>query len=317
MLSDHAALVAQVFALGTPLGDMVFAARGQQGRIWRLDTDRGSFAIKELIVCQSEPDAALDVAFQEAVTAAGTVMLPRPVRTVEGEVLLQVESHQVRVYEWVDLLPEDSGQDPVLIGSTVAAIHRIQHPPVRPLSSWYTDPVGADRWTELLHLARAAEAPFTEPFAEEVPFLIELEGYISVPTTLQMCHRDLWSDNLPPTSTGGVCVIDWENCGLEDPAQELPMVLFSFGSGDGIRTAELYAAYRAAGGPGRLTRREDFTMVIAQFGHFWEQSVAAYVAPGASEEIRNHSLGRIDEGLSTPLRVEHMDQVLDWVAGVR
>ena len=92
------------------------------------------------------------------------------------------------------------------------------------------------------------------------------------------------------------------------------MVLFSFGSGDARRTADLYGAYRAAGGPGRLTRRADLTMVIAQFGHFWEQAVSAYLSPTATEELKRHSLGRIGEALNTPLRVEHIDELLDWVA---
>jgi Ser/Thr protein kinase RdoA (MazF antagonist) len=296
---------------------MVLAARGEQGRIWRLDTDRGSFAVKEQLVRQQPADAALDTAYQEAIAAAGTVSLPRPVRTGAGDVLLDCGPHRVRVHEWVDLLPEDTMFDPRVIGSTVAAIHRVPHTPVRPLSGWYTDPVGNDRWTELLDRARAVGAPFTAAFAEEIPYLVELEGLITMPTTLQMCHRDLWSDNLPPMASGGVCVIDWENCGLEDPAQELPMLLFSFGSGDADRTRDLYGAYLAAGGPGRLSRRGDFTMVIAQFGHFWQQSVTTYLDPDTADDVKAHSLGRIHESLSTPLRVDHIDQVLDWVAGVR
>jgi hypothetical protein len=317
VLSDHAAQVAEVFALGNLAADMVFAARGEQGRIWRLDTDRGSFAVKEQLVRQERADAALDIAYQEAIAAARTVTLPRPVRTRTGEVLLELGAHQVRVHEWADLLPEDSSLDPALIGQTVAAIHRVQHSPVRPVRGWYTDAVGPDRWADLLGRARACDAPFTEAFADEIPYLIELEGLLTMPTALQMCHRDLWADNLPPMVAGGVCVIDWENCGLEDPAQELPMVLFSFASGDAGRTCDLYGSYLAAGGPGRLYRRGDFTMVIAQFGHFWEQAVDAYVAPGASADVRAHSIGRIEDSLSTPLRVEHIDQVLDWIAGVR
>jgi len=314
LLADHTRHIARVFALGEPAGEMVLAARGEQGRIWRLESDRGSFAVKELLLRQHPADAQLDALFQETVAAAATVMLPRPVRTPGGAVLHEVGGHQVRAYEWVDLLPEDSTLDPALVGSTVAAIHQIQHEPTRPLSGWYTDPVGRDRWSELLDRAREADAPFAESFAAEIRYLIELEGLITVPTTLQMCHRDLWADNVLPAAAGGVCVVDWENAGLEDPAQELPMVLFSFGSGDARRTAELYGAYRAAGGPGRLTRRGDLTMVIAQFGHFWEQAVSAYVSPTATDEVRSHSLGRIDEALSTPLRVEHIDELLDWVA---
>ncbi len=284
--------------------------------VWRLDTDSGSFAVKELIVRQSEAEARQDVSYQEAVLAGGDVRLPSPIRTASGAVLSEHGPHQVRVYEWLDLLRIDRTQDPALIGRTYAAVHQVRHGTARPLIGWYTDPVGSDRWAELLELSEEADAPFATTFAAEIPFLIQLERLLSVPTELQMCHRDLWSDNLPPAASGGVCVIDWENCGLAAQAQELPMALLDFCYDDHGRTTTLYAAYLDAGGPARLLRRGDFTMVIAQFGHFWQKDVEAYLAPDASEATKAHSLGRIAEALASPLRLEHIDAVLDWTTAV-
>ena len=48
-------------------------ARGEEGRVWRLDTDMGAFAIKELIIRQTPADAVADVAYQETVLATGAV----------------------------------------------------------------------------------------------------------------------------------------------------------------------------------------------------------------------------------------------------
>ena len=95
--------------------------------------------------------------------------------------------------------------------------------------------------------------------------LLRLETLLEPPTNLQSCHRDLWADNMLPTPTGGLCVIDWENCGLADPAQELPMAMIDFGLGDQRRIAELYLAYLDAGGPGsdqrlRLVHHGDRTV---------------------------------------------------------
>jgi len=314
VLADHGADIAAAYGLGTALSPPVLSARGEQGRVWRLDTDSGSYAVKELVFRQSEAQAAEDVAYQDAVLADGCVQLPSPVRTRRGRVLTEHGSHQVRVYEWLDLLPQDNTQDPALVGRTYAAIHRLQHVTARPLIGWYTDPVGADRWTELLELSQAAEAPFAQQLAAEIPFLLQLERLLTVPTHLQMCHRDLWSDNMLPSATGGICVIDWENCGLAAPAQELPMALMDFCYVDQARTATFYAAYLDAGGPARLVRREDFTMVIAQFGHFWEKDVHTYLAPDATDRTRAHSLARIDEAVGSPLRLEHIDAVLDWTS---
>jgi aminoglycoside phosphotransferase (APT) family kinase protein len=232
-------------------------------------------------------------------------------------VLSDVGGHQVRVYEWVEVLPIDRTLEPALVGSTLAAVHRVRHSPARPLDGWYTDAVGAPRWAELIDAAADADAPFAEDFRQEVEFLVELEGLMEAPGTLQNCHRDLWADNLLPTTGGDLCVLDWENCGLEDPAQEIPMVLFEFAGGDAQRTAAVYGAYVDAGGPARLDGRGAFTMVIAQFGHFLAKSVAGYLTSDSPAEDRAHSLERIAESLATPLRVGDIDAMLDWVAPIR
>jgi aminoglycoside phosphotransferase (APT) family kinase protein len=195
-------------------------------------------------------------------------------------------------------------------------VHRVEHVSSVPLIGWYTDPVGADRWAALLEASYDVGAPFADSLAAEVPHLVELEGLLAKPTALRTCHRDLWSENLAPLDDGGVCVIDWENSGLADPAQELPMALIDFCWEDPRRTVAFYAAYCAAEGPARLTRKSDFTMAIAQFGHFWEMAVEAYLAPDASAEEKSHSLGRIDPLVAAPLRLEHLEAVLDQVASV-
>jgi Ser/Thr protein kinase RdoA (MazF antagonist) len=295
---------------------MIMVARGEQGRVWRLDTDVGVFAVKQLVVRQMRADAVADVAYQEAVLATGRVCMPRPIRAADGQVLLEVAEHQVRVYEWADVLSMDPNLDPSVIGETLAAIHQVHYAPARPLIGWYTEPVGASRWTELLQDSKSAGAPFAGALDAEISELLRLEALIEQPTNLQNCHRDLWADNILPTPTGEVCVIDWENCGLADPAQELPMAMIDFASGDHRRSMELYASYVAAGGPARVSGYGSFTMVIAQFGHFWEAAITAYLATDALED-KAHNLDRIAELLNPPLRVVQLEEMLDAVASIR
>ncbi|MFP5283465.1 MAG: phosphotransferase enzyme family protein [Actinomycetes bacterium] len=251
-LSHQAEAISRAYGRGAVVEPMALVARGEQGRVWRLATADGTYAVKELLIRQTPADAAADVAYQEAVLATGSVPLPTPVRGFGGQVLLDVAGRQVRLYEWVDLLPTDTRLDPAMVGATLAAIHRVHYAPARPLHPWYTEPVGPARWAELLGRAQAAAAPFVDALAEEIPVLLRLEGLMEPPTDLQNCHRDLWADNVLPTSIGGVCVIDWENCGLEDPAQELPMSFVDFGAGDPHRIARLYRSYLDAGGPARV-----------------------------------------------------------------
>src|SRR5688500_10723218 len=152
--------VAAAFGIGTPIGELTPVARGEQGTVWRLDTARGSYAIKEPFEPQTEADAEADVAYQEAVLASASVSMPHPIRTSSGSVLATVAGRQVRAYQWVDLLPSDTRSDPVLVGRTVAAIHRVRHQPARPLHPWYVDPVGASEWREISRRISAANAPF-------------------------------------------------------------------------------------------------------------------------------------------------------------
>jgi Ser/Thr protein kinase RdoA (MazF antagonist) len=311
VLSDHAELIAREFGWGGRVHDMAVAARGEQGRVWRLVTAAGTYAVKELFVRLTPADAEMDVAFQEAVLAAGSVTMPRPIRTAAGDVLLEVAGHQVRAYCWVDLLPADPGFDPASVGAALAAVHRVRHAPARPLHPWYTEPVGVARWADLLSAAYSVDAPFADVFRAEVPHLLALEAMLEPPTQMQNCHRDLWADNMLPTPGGEICLIDWENCGLADPAQEIPMALVDFGGGDRRRVAALYRAYLDNGGPGRLTGPGSFTMVIAQFGHFWESAVGMYASPNATGEERAHSIDRIAELLSLPLRPHRIEEMLE------
>ncbi len=316
VLSEHARLVAREFAWGARVHEMVLAARGEQGRVWRLTTDTGTYAVKELVVRQAPADVELDVGYQEAVLASGVVRMPRPLRTPSGDVLLEVAGHQVRAYTWVDLLPADTGQDPASVGATLAAVHGVRHEPARPLHPWYTEPVGEPGWAGLLAAARSADAPFAEAFRAEVPHLLALEALMETPTRLQNCHRDLWADNMLPTPDGAIYVIDWENCGLADPSQEIPMALVDFGRADPGRIAALYRAYLDAGGPGRIRGPASFTMVIAQFGHFWESAVRTYVAPEATAEQRAHSVDRVAELLNPPLRPHDIEKMLDALPAI-
>lgn len=307
-------LVAERFGLGAPLHDLSAVARGEQGQVWRLDTGKGSFAVKESFEPSSEIEGAADVSFQEAVLASSRVSMPRPIRTTSGSVLAAIAGRQVRAYEWVDLMPTDHEFDASVVGETIAAIHLVQHQPARPLHPWYTDPVGRSTWHDLSRSLTGAGAPFADGFAAEVSTLVALEELLEPRQNLQNCHRDLFADNVLPMVQGGICVIDWENCGLEEPRQELGVVLFDFTVGSPDRSRSLHDAYVEAGGPGRLTGRGAFSMLIAQFGHFFESAAKEWLDPSSSETDREHAIRRFDELFAQPLTLDRIDEILDAVS---
>ena len=204
----------------------------------------------------------------------------------------------VRVYEWVDLAQRDPWLDPATVGRIVASIHRVHHIGANPVDPWYTDPIGADRWDDLIastHRRRARRSP--SQLAGLRDELVALEELLEWPSALQTCHRDLFADNVLRTPSGAVCVIDWENSGLADPSQELGLVLFEFGCGEPARARALYDAYLEAGGPGRIERPGNFSMVIAQIAHIGEISCDALARPS--------TIGRAAAQRRTGRRVRH------------
>ncbi len=285
-------------------------ARGKQGVVWRLDTSDGSWAVKVPFERFGEEEVRRSTEFQEAAYAAG-VPTPRVRRTTQGSVFANVDDGQVRVYEWVDLRAPDPCLDPALVGDVVAAIHRVSVRDPSPVEPWYREPVGADRWTRLVEELKQAGAPFAGRLADLRDELVALESWIEPPQTLQVCHRDLWADNVLPTADGGVCVIDWENSGPADPSHELGCVLFEFARTDPGRGRALINAYRQAGGPARVSRRGHFSMLIAQLGHITEIAATDWLRPNHRSPERADAAAWIGEVLDEP----HTRQLLDSLLG--
>jgi Ser/Thr protein kinase RdoA (MazF antagonist) len=304
--------IARAFGLGPDPELTGRAERGEQGTIWELATASGTWAVKTSFV----PDAGVDgedADFQTAACAAG-VPAPRVIRTLTGDVFAEVGGERVRVYEWVELLALDRDLEPGRVGRVVATIHGVRFDGRRPQDAWYTDPVGAG-WGRLIRELTAAGAPFAAEVAALHEQLLALEAVLEPASELRTCHRDLWADNVRGVVGGGVCVIDWENCGLADPGQELAGVLFEFANGDAGRARELYRAYRHCGGPGRVQRRGDFSMTIAQLGHITELSCRRWLEPATSEQDRSHHAARVRESVEEPLTLEVIDELLDAVSG--
>src|SRR3954463_913507 len=81
MLSDaDAARLATAFDLGAPRSLHGPVARGVIGQVWRLETERGAWAVKEWFEPPDMEELAEGVAFQDAAMAAG-VPAPPVVRT--------------------------------------------------------------------------------------------------------------------------------------------------------------------------------------------------------------------------------------------
>jgi len=304
LLDDgHVPSILAAFGLGSwgQLSDGPVAS-GRLGSIWRLDTERGSWAVKQVDDISAEELAELleGAAFQEASLAAG-VPTPAVRRTRAGEHIADCGEVRVRLHAWVDLHDPDASLDPVEVGRLVAGLHRVDFAGAIGLDPWYTEPVGAARWSELVAALRARHAPFADELDALVPELVAMEAFLGgPPRALRTCHRDLWADNVRRTRNGGLCVFDFDNAGLADPSQELALILVEYCTEDPRRAALVRAAYADAGGAGRVEDPTDFAMPIAQLSHIVAEGCRRWLAATTDDE-RSDNEGWVREFVDRPL----------------
>jgi Ser/Thr protein kinase RdoA (MazF antagonist) len=286
-------------------------ARGMQGRIWRVRTRGGDWAVKELFRREPESAALVGAGLQEAVARAG-VHVPEVVRTLDGDVLLALGDRQVRVYSWVDLLPPDPLLDPVQVGQLLAVLHRVGPPTSGPVHPWYTEPVGETAWADVLCRLEEAANPLSDALAAGHADRVALERLLTPPAGLRLLHLDLWADNVRGTPDGLLSVVDWDNSGPGEPARELALVLYEYCRSEPGRATTLHEAYVTAGGPGRVRRREDFGTVVAQLGHILRLQAEAWLS-ASSPEARDRAQAGLQEFLDDPLTPRLVDRLVDAV----
>lgn len=165
-------------------------------------------------------------------------------------------------------------------------------------------------WDEILAEARRQQAPFTDRLAALRGEFLALEALLTPMQPVQTCHLDLWFDNLRATPDGSLCLLDWDNCGPGDPSRELALVLFDFARTSPDRIATLYAAYRDAGGPGRVETPTDFSLLIAQLHHIGTMQLRRALAEDLPAPERARGAVGVEEFLGDPLTRGTIDTIL-------
>jgi hypothetical protein len=303
--------VADAFALGRASSLSHPMARGELGEIRRLETDYGTWAVKQELEPLDADDMAgfeVSAAYHRACWESG-IPTPEPIRARSGSFLIEVSGEPVRVYTWVHLEEPDTGLDPAAVGALLARLHAVSAPARGRVHEWFEASIGAREWKGVLKASRAAGAPYADRLAERLPDLVEVESILTPMQGVQTCHLDLWADNLRRTTDGELCAIDFDNCGPADPGRELAMLLFEFGRGDAGRWRALETAYREAGGPGRVTGRESLALTVAELHHIGHRHVTMWIA-ARDDEARARSLAGVEEFLGEPLLLPDVDRLV-------
>jgi len=213
--------------LGAPIGPMVRVHGGFANRVYRLDTDQGSFAVKELnLVDRRWTYRVEDVfRFERAAFAAG-IPMPEPISA----------SHDTLVHRWVEgeKVPEApvSAAYAFEIGGILARIHALD---VAWTDVSTEDPPARD-WPELAERAAATGQPWAAELASHVETFLAIAHFVDTcerrgPVVLT--HRDIQPWNLLARE-GRPVMLDWELSGLLDLTGELGSTALSLAKGPGF-----------------------------------------------------------------------------------
>jgi Ser/Thr protein kinase RdoA (MazF antagonist) len=302
--------LAERFGLSGPAALEGPVDRGYQGQVWRLTCGARTYAVKEALAPLDHDQVVAAYALQQRAEAAGAAA-PRQLLTVTGEPAVYVDGETLRVFEWLELAPPDRDLHAGELGLLLARLHTAGGPTTAAVDPWFVDPVGRDRWVELVAELRLAGAPFAGTLGALVDELAASESIMAEPRDLAVCHRDLWADNLRAGADGSLVVIDWDNCGPAPMAGEVAMVLVEFGT-TAARAGQLYTAYVDAGGPARLTAPSDFTMPIAVLHHIVEMGAHQWLA-ASGDVARRRAADRVTEFTDDPFTRADAVRLLDVV----
>jgi aminoglycoside phosphotransferase (APT) family kinase protein len=213
--------------LGVPVGPMIRVHGGFANRMYRLDTDQGSFAVKELnLLDRRWAYRAGDVfRFERAAFAAG-IPMPEPISA----------SDHTLVHRWVegDKIPEApvSPAYAFEIGEILARIHALG-------VAWTDVPAGelASRdWPELAERATATGQPWAGELTSRVGTFLAMARFADTcerPGPVVLTHKDIQPWNLLARQ-GRPVVLDWELSGLLDLSGELGSTALSLAKGPGL-----------------------------------------------------------------------------------
>jgi aminoglycoside phosphotransferase (APT) family kinase protein len=213
--------------LGAPIGPMIRVHGGYANRMYRLDTDQGSFAVKELNVLDRRwTYRAEDVFRFERTAFAAGIRMPEPISA----------SHHTLVHRWVD--GEKVPEEPVPVayafevGEILARIHALD---VTWTDVSIEDPTPRD-WPELAERATATGQPWAGELTSRVDTFRAIADFVDTcerPGPVVLTHRDIQPWNLL-SRDGRPVVLDWELSGMLDLSGELGSTALSLAKGPGF-----------------------------------------------------------------------------------
>ena len=217
--------------LGVPVGPMVRVHGGFANRMYRLDTDQGSFAVKELNLGDRRWSYRIEdvFRFERAAFAAG-IPMPEPISASDG----------MLVHRWVEgeKVPEAPVSEAYAfeVGEILARIHGLD---VAWPDGSNEEPTAWD-WPALAERATATGQPWAAELSSRVETFLAVAHFVDScerPGPVVLTHRDIQPWNLLALR-GRPVVLDWELSGMLDLSGELGSTALSLAKGPGFDDIE-------------------------------------------------------------------------------
>ena len=186
-----------------------------------------------------------------------------------------------------------------------------------PPDPWYHRAPATHAWAH----AAASDATWSARLTDRLATLPELCAGVAPadPAELVLCHRDLHPENVLADPTGALVVIDWDNFGPAAPSQELARALFDWFCDNSATDLDamqgMYEAYVREGGPGRITKPADFSMLLASRLNFLLLQTGIALDPHAEQRHRDWAEREIDEALHILPTPQQLADVLTVTGG--
>jgi aminoglycoside phosphotransferase (APT) family kinase protein len=217
--------------LGTPLGPLTRVHGGYANRLYRLDTDEGSFAVKELNLVDRRWSYRVDDVFRfERASFAAGIPMPEPI-SASGDTL---------VHRWVDGEKVPEAPAPAAfafeVGEILARIHALD---VEWSDVTIEEPTPRD-WSALAERATATAQPWAHELESNVETLLAIAEFVDTcerPGPVVLTHGDIQPWNLLARD-GRPVLLDWELSGSLDLASELGSTALSLAKGPGFDDIE-------------------------------------------------------------------------------
>lgn len=322
-LADNPRHVAGLCArldLGAPRVGVEPVFGGFHHRMWRLDTHRGSYAVKQLSPDVDVSDSRVLEHYNQTEAAAEAFArcgVPAVVALRDGKYYLQLmDEAGYLVYPWTDARARDRNDIPAELAERVAGIMAKMHRARiqvggLPTATWEANSeekvAALVEWALQRNIRDASELESRLPSMLEVVRLQD-SSIRTLRACLVLSHGDMDHKNVLWTDRGEPLLIDWESVRWLNPTHELILEALDWsgitGNFSTVAFADFLAAYRRAGGVIDASAVDaSINCVFGDWLNWLMYNVGRAMDVNRSEE---HQVGseQVDLAFSTMLRME-------------